>query len=957
MERDRPLRATVLFTDSDGITASPSWHALALPEVCERLSATPNGLDAAEARRRLFAIGPNELGHVHRVSPWSVLLAQFQNLLILILLIATAVSAYLGEVVEAIAIGVIVGFAILLGFIQEYRAERAIAALRKMAAPVARVLRGGTETEVPAQDLVPGDVVLLGAGDKVPADGRLVEAINLKLNESALTGESVPVEKVQEQLAGDTLPLAERHNMVYAGTAYGKGRALLVATGMQTELGKITGLLKGVKASKTPLQENLDRVGRALAVAALAVVSLIVVLGLIRGASLMEMFMFGIALAVAVVPEALPAVVTISLALGVERMARRNALVRHLPAVETLGAITVILSDKTGTLTRDEMTARRLWVDGQEIAITGGGYTPEGRFTIDGAAIRPALPVMECLRAAALCSDARLIAVDGGFQVKGDPTEAALVVAAAKAGLDARVLENYWPRVGEIPFSSERKRMTTLHRGRSGIIACSKGAPEVILASCTRGRAAYGTVALDQATYHAVHEAAQAMAARALRVLAVAQKPNADIGDAECGMVLLGLIGLIDPPRAEAAQAIETCKAAGIRPVMITGDHPNTGAAIAKEIGLLRSGHVVTGAELEAMSAAELGRRVAAIEVYARVSPEHKLRVVRAWQQNGHIVAMTGDGVNDAPALKQADVGIAMGITGTEVSREAADMTLTDDNFASIVAAVEEGRAIFGNVKKYPHVPLVLEHRRDRAHGGRDARRAALAPERGADPLCQPRNRRPAGACARGRSRRARRDERPAQGPEGRDLHAARGVSDAGRRPVVDAGQLGALRLGPRIGTHPGAGHDAVLRVAGAHRARQGLQLPLRAPFRLPEALRQPLAQSGGAVGAVAALPDRPRALPAASPRYLPAQCRGVGDRHGDRTLGGPDARAGQVARARRGLGEITPAPTMQTSRCPVRARRPLFDPLGPCRPTNRVLDYCWSSSRRVFRWRDVQII
>ncbi len=632
-----------------------------------------------------------------------MLRAQFQNLLILILLIATALSAYLGEVIEAVAIGVIVGFAILLGFLQEYRAERALAALKQMAAPMARVLRGGRETEIPARDLVPGDVILLGAGDKVPADGRLIEEVNLRLNEAALTGESVPVEKVDEVLPGDMLPLAERRNMVYAGTAvtYGRGKALIVATGLQTEFGKITGLLKGVKASKTPLQENLDRVGRALAAAALAVVSLIVVLGLMRGASLMEMFMFGIALAVAVVPEALPAVVTISLALGVQRMAKRNALVRHLPAVETLGATTVILSDKTGTLTRDEMTARRLWVGGQEIAISGGGYTREGRFTRDGVAIRPALPVMECLRAAALCSDARLIEVDGGLEVKGDPTEAALVIAAAKAGLDAQALETCWPRVAEIPFSSERKRMTTLHRGRRGVIACSKGAPEVILASCTSGRAAYATVAMDEANRDAVREAAQAMAARALRVLAVAQKPNADIGDPECEMVFLGLIGLIDPPRAEAAAAIETCKAAGIRPVMITGDHPRTGAAVAEEIGLLRSGRVVTGAELETMSPRDLARSVAGIEVYARVSPEHKLRVVSAWQENGHIVAMTGDGVNDAPALKQADVGIAMGITGTEVSREAADMTLTDDNFASIVAAVEEGRAIFGNIKKY----------------------------------------------------------------------------------------------------------------------------------------------------------------------------------------------------------------------------------------------------------------
>lgn len=678
------------------------WHTLPVDRCIECLGSGRGGLTTEEARRRFDQYGANELPRAHQVSPWKILASQFKNLLIVILLIATLISAFLGQPVEAIAIAVIVCVAILLGFVQEYRAERAIAALKKLAAPTAAVLRDGEEKRIAARELVPGDVLLLAAGDKVPGDARLLEAINACVDESSLTGESLPVEKRTEDLRGE-VPLPDRANMLYAGTAltHGRARALVVATGAGTELGKIGRLLEAVETGKTPLQENLERVGKVLALAALLVVSLIVIVALVRGAPLVEMLVFGLALAVAVVPEALPAVVTISLAIGVQRMARRHALIRHLPTVETLGSTSVICSDKTGTLTRGEMTARRLWVDGQEIAITGSGYTTEGRFTIDGAAIRPTLSVMECLRAAALCSDARVIEVDGGFEVKGDPTEAALVVAAAKAGLDARALGTYWPRVGEIPFSSERKRMTTLHQGRSGVIACSKGAPEMILASCTRGRAAYGTMVLDEVTRHGVREAAHAMAASALRVLAVAQKPNAGIRDADSEMVFLGLIGLIDPPRAEAAKAIETCKAAGIRPIMITGDHPQTGAAVAKEIGLLGSGRVVTGAELETMPALDLAREVAGIEVYARVSPEHKLRVVEAWQKRGCVVAMTGDGVNDAPALKRADVGIAMGIAGTDISREAAGMTLADDNFASIVGAVEEGRLIFGNIKKY----------------------------------------------------------------------------------------------------------------------------------------------------------------------------------------------------------------------------------------------------------------
>ena len=683
--------------------SSQAWHTLSIERVLERLSATRMGLPTDETLRRFNDYGPNELMSTDGVSPWTVLGNQFKNVLIVILLIATALSAFLGHAIESIAIAVIVLFAIVLGFIQEYRAERAIEALKKMAAPFATVLRDNDEVRIPARDLVPGDLIMLGVGDKVPADARMVEVMNLKSDESSLTGESVSVEKQSAPLAGETLPIGDRSNMVYSGTVvtYGRGKAVVTATGMLTEFGKISGMLKTVQKTKTPLQENLDRVGKTLAVIALAVVLLIVFFGFLRGEPLLEIFLFGIALAVAVVPEALPAVVTISLAIGVQRMVKRNALMRHLPTVEALGSTTVICSDKTGTLTRDEMTARRIWTGGRLVEVTGTGYEPKGTFSAGQEQNEIFHPLTEFLRGATLASDARLVQLEGEWEIKGDPTEGALVVAAAKAGLNKDSLEREWPRINEIPFTSERKRMTTLHQGPDGMVAFSKGAPEVILAACTRQRVGHGESPLDEEAARIILDAAKEMTTEALRVLAVACKPTASLDGAEKEMIFLGLAGMIDPPRPEAAEAIKTCTAAGIRPVMITGDHPGTGEAVARELGLLKTGHVVTGAELESMSDDEFEQKVETIEVYARVSPEHKLRVVTALQKKGHVAAMTGDGVNDAPALKKADVGIAMGITGTDVTREAADMILTDDNFASIVGAVEEGRGIFGNVKKY----------------------------------------------------------------------------------------------------------------------------------------------------------------------------------------------------------------------------------------------------------------
>ncbi|MEK6813231.1 MAG: cation-translocating P-type ATPase [Nitrospirota bacterium] len=686
------------------------WHSLAAEDVLREVGSSAGGLSEQEALRRLAEYGPNELKETAGVSPLSIFFNQFKNVLLAVLLVAVALSALMGHAAEAVVIGAIVLLAVVMGFIQEYRAERAVEALRALAAPAATVLRDGEERQVPARDLVPGDLLVLHTGDKVGADARLIEAVNLQAMEAVLTGESMPVEKDASLVSEAGASLGDRRNMLYAGTAltYGRGRGVVVQTGMTTEFGKIAGMLQTVERGRTPLQKELDRVGKRLVQAGLVVVALIVGAGLLRGEPLFQMFVWGIALAVAVVPEALPAVVTVSLALGVRRMVRRNALVRRLPAVETLGSTSVICTDKTGTLTKDEMTVRRIVLAGEEIDVTGSGYEPEGGLQRGGIPVGTTdslwSDLVRLLRAGALCNDSRLRRGEAGWQIAGDPTEGALVVAAAKAGMEKASLENEAPRIGEAPFSSERKRMTTFHRGPDGLFACSKGAPEVILAACERRATPSGETLLDPPARERILDEARRLAGRGLRVLALADRalPEAySAEEGERGMTLLGLVGIYDAPREEVPEAIRKCEAAGILPVMITGDHRFTAEAVAREIGLLKDGRVMTGADLDAMGAEEHARVVEEIRVYARVSPAHKLMVVEAFQGRGHVVAMTGDGVNDAPALKKADIGIAMGITGTDVSREAAAMTLTDDNFASIVAAVEEGRGIFGNIKKY----------------------------------------------------------------------------------------------------------------------------------------------------------------------------------------------------------------------------------------------------------------
>ncbi len=687
------------------MNGSPPWHTQTRQQALAALSSKHTGLSHEEASKRLIEYGANQITAVDQVSGWRIFFEQFRNILIIILLVATGLSALLGHTIESLAITVIVLFAIILGFVQEYRAEHAMRVLRRMAVPVAKVLRAGAEIEISADEVVPGDIISLRTGDRVPADGRLLEVSNLQVDEASLTGESVPVEKQTTALNNLQSVVADRDNMVYSGTdvTYGRGQALVVATGMKTEFGKISEMLQHVESERTPLQQNLDRVGRILGVTAGAIVLLIVALGLLRGEPLLEMFIFGIALAVAVVPEALPAVVTISLAIGMQRMVRRNALVNHLPTVETLGSTSVICTDKTGTLTRNEMMVRSVWHDGKTVSVTGAGYEPVGKFLEQGKQLELSPGMTQLLRCGVLASDTYLVHNDE-WHIKGDPTEGALVAVAAKAGIAKTELDKECPRIGEIPFTSESKRMVTMHQDGETTLLCIKGAPEVVLDMCSTILTEQGEIQLTPDQRQAALGAASKMARGALRVIGLGMKTGADLESVSKDgkdMVFLGLAGMIDPPRPEAAQGIESCRRAGITPVMITGDHPDTAAAIAIELGITQSRDVVTGTDLDAVSDAELADRVAGINVYARVSPEHKLRVVNAWKSNGHIVAMTGDGVNDAPALKRADIGIAMGITGTDVSKEAADMTLMDDNFSSIVSAVEEGRAIFSNIKKY----------------------------------------------------------------------------------------------------------------------------------------------------------------------------------------------------------------------------------------------------------------
>lgn len=681
-------------------------HVKRSEEVMSELKTSVGGLSRSEAAERLNQYGLNELKAKEGISPWALLFEQFKDTLIIMLVIATVISAFTGNEVEAVVIAIIVIFAVLLGFVQEYKAEKAIDALKKMAALTANVIREGIELEIPTSEIVPGDIFLLSAGDRIPADARIIQAVNLKIDEASLTGESLASEKDHTLLLKEGTPLGDRKNMVFSGTAvsYGRGTAVATSTGMNTEFGKIAKMLQDVVAEATPLQKNLDKMGKVFAQIAVIIIIIIVAVGLFKGEQFLHMFIFGIALAVAVVPEALPAVITISLAIGVQKMVKRNALMRRLPAVETLGSTTVICSDKTGTLTRDEMTIRSIYISDTVLDVSGSGYIPEGTITPAGESGAKAVPSMldELIIAGALCNDSKLLKEENNeWNIHGDPTEGSLVVLARKTGVDETNLRIDFPRIDEQPFSSETKKMITLHTISGTATAFIKGAPEVIVPDCMHIKTDAGLAPLDDKGRKKILDQAAVFAGKALRVLALTEKRNCTIKDAGTETTFLGLVGMIDPPRPEVKDAVEKCRKAGIMPVMITGDHPITAEAIARELGILTDGKVVIGTQLQAMSDEQLKAEVASIQVFARVSPEHKLRIVEAFQKNGHIVAMTGDGVNDAPALKKANIGISMGITGTDVTKEASDMMLTDDNFASIVAAVEEGRGIYDNVKKY----------------------------------------------------------------------------------------------------------------------------------------------------------------------------------------------------------------------------------------------------------------
>jgi Ca2+-transporting ATPase len=700
------------------------------------------GLSQAEAKQRLEQYGPNRLKSAPETPWWKRLLEQFENFLVIILLIATVISVAewllqdpreTALPYEAIVILLIVILNALLGFIQEARAEKSVRALMALAAPEATVVRNGERQRIATHDIVPGDIVLVEAGDKIPADLRIIENANLHTDEAPLTGESVPVAKEVKPVDGD-VGIGDRRNMLYSGTVatYGRCRAVVVATGMQTEVGRIAGLLESAEKEPTPLQQELDRTGKRLSIIMLGICAVVFAAGLFSTSTftfnvLLSLFLFAVALAVAAIPEALPAIVTVGLSLGVRRMAAANAIVRKLPAVETLGAATVICSDKTGTLTRNEMTVRAVATATALVDVGGSGYIPEGDFTVEGRPVAGSLPVRDSvtqiLRAAALANDAELVNREGRWRVQGDPTEGALVVAARKFGIAEADLARF-PRIAEIPFTSERKRHSTIHIDRENpaeLRVFVKGAPEVLLAKCRHVWDDGKPVPLGDDRRAELLRRNEGLAREALRTLAIATRtvPAATLGidpqaaasqassievpeSVEDELVLLGFVGMIDPPRTEARDAVIVAKRAHIRSVMITGDHPATAEAIARELTIFEPGsRLVTGSELRAMDDAALDAIVEDVRVFARVDPEHKLRIVDALQRKGHIVAMTGDGINDAPALKAANIGVAMGITGTDVSKEAADMVLTDDNFASIVKAIEEGRGIYDNIRKY----------------------------------------------------------------------------------------------------------------------------------------------------------------------------------------------------------------------------------------------------------------
>jgi Ca2+-transporting ATPase len=684
------------------MSVEAAWHTLAPDEALARCN-TPRatGLSAEEVSRRRARYGPNQLAERRSTPAWRLALDQFTDFMVLVLIAATGVSFALGETGDALTILAIVVMNAILGFVQEYRAERSVEALRELTAPEAQVLRDGRFTTVDARDVVPGDVVVLEAGDRVPADVRLLESWAMAVNESPLTGESTPVGKRAEAVLAADVPVGDRTNMAFLGTALTRGRGVgvVVATGMDTEMGRIAHLMAEAPTERTPLQQRLEHLGRVLVLLSLAIVLVVVATGVWRGEPLYRMFLTGVSLAVAAIPEGLPAIVTVALALGIQRMIRAHAIVRRLPAVETLGSVTVIASDKTGTLTKNEMTVLRVFAGGQDYV------RPNGEAPFPG---RGAPPLHRVLRTAALASTARLDPAAGGSpRGQGDPTELALLAAAAQHGAWAPEDTEGRVRVGEVPFEPERRRMAVAWRDAGGRAEVAvKGALDVLLDRCRWVLWDGKLEGLDGARRRRVVQAQEAMAEEALRVLAVAFRPldgTLDPDDWDRDLVLVGLVGLMDPPRPEAIDAVRLCHRAGIRTVMITGDHPETAQVIARRMGILHrpDDRVMTGRELDALDDAQLDRVLPAVRVFARVSPPHKLRVVRALKRRGEIVAMTGDGVNDAPAVREADIGVAMGRTGTDVTKEASSLILTDDNFATIVRAVQEGRAIYDNIRKF----------------------------------------------------------------------------------------------------------------------------------------------------------------------------------------------------------------------------------------------------------------
>jgi len=739
---------------------SENWHALSKDEVLDNLKVRENGLTGTEVAQRQALYGLNQLTEAPRPGFLRLLWDQFNNFIVWLLIVASVVSALLGEWVDASAILAIVLLNAILGIVQERRAEEALAALKKLAAPEARVLRDGHHVTVSSRELVPGDIVYLEAGNHVPADVRLIEAINLQVDEAALTGESHVVQKNAAMILEKNIPLGDRKNTTFMGTmvTYGRGHGVVIGTGMRSQLGLIARMLEGVDQEETPLQKRLDQLGKTLGWGALAVCAIVFIvavientnLGLLTAAGggilvylaaakseLVKFFIVAVSLAIAAVPEGLPAVVTISLALGMREMIHRHALIRRLSSVETLGSATVICSDKTGTLTQNEMTVTRVWVDGQFINVTGSGYSRRGEFQVGSQTVDlHKYPGVEtALWVGALNNDAQLEAVEGddqSYRIVGDPTEGSLLIAAAKADAYHVDLHNAYPRLDEVPFDSERKRMTTIHdilepdpqdvspfkdrKLRGWDVIAVKGAPDLILELCI----SYQTVEdktepMTDAARQRILDANNVMTEDALRVLGLAYRvvreaPRAEsvaVDVLEKDLVFIGLVGMIDPPRTEVKHAMEKAAHAGIRTIMITGDYPNTARAVAQEIGLLRPGHaVLTGADLDRMSDDILKTEIEKVDVFARVSPEHKMRIVDALQANGEVVAMTGDGVNDAPAIKRANIGVAMGITGTDVAKETADMVLTDDNYVSIVDAVEQGRVIYSNIRKFVYYLL-----------------------------------------------------------------------------------------------------------------------------------------------------------------------------------------------------------------------------------------------------------